>query len=231
MSNSSLASFPAPRRDPATASMPPARLLLVDDIEDNRIVLRRRFQRRGFEVDEAESGARALQMIAASAYDLVLLDVRMPDMDGIEALQHIRAEHSADVLPVIMCTANNASEDIVTALEAGANDYVAKPVDFAVALARVQAQIERKRANSRLNDAYSQLSSLKGDLERRVEARTADLASTNERLTLEVLRRQQADARTQYLAYHDALTGLPNRETFRESCQEALAVARTGWSC
>ena len=228
MSNSPLAAFPAPRRDPATASAPSARLLLVDDIEDNRIVLRRRFQRRGFEVEEAESGARALQMIAVNAYDLVLLDVRMPDMDGIEALRRLRLTHSADVLPVIMCTANNTSEDIVTALEAGANDYVAKPVDFAVALARVQVQIERKRANSRLNDAYAELNSLNGDLERRVEERTADLASTNEKLMLEVLRRQQADARTQYLAYHDALTGLPNRETFRESCQEALAAARAG---
>ncbi len=228
MSNSPLAAFPAPRRDPATASAPSARLLLVDDIEDNRIVLRRRFQRRGFEVEEAESGACALQMIGASAYDLVLLDVRMPDMDGIEALKRIRLSHSADVLPVIMCTANNASEDIVVALEAGANDYVAKPVDFAVALARVQVQIERKRANGRLNDAYAELNSLNGDLERRVEERTADLASTNERLMLEVLRRQQADARTQYLAYHDALTGLPNRETFRESCQEALASAKAG---
>jgi diguanylate cyclase (GGDEF)-like protein len=228
MSNSPLAAFPAPRRDPATSSAPSARLLLVDDIEDNRIVLRRRFQRRGFEVEEAESGARALEMIAANAYDLVLLDLRMPDMDGIEALKRLRLNHSADALPVIMCTANNASEDIVTALEAGANDYVAKPVDFAVALARVQVQIERKRANGRLNDAYAQLNSLNGDLERRVEERTADLASTNERLMLEVLRRQQADARTQYLAYHDALTGLPNRETFRESCQEALAAARAG---
>ena len=99
-------------------------------------MLRRRFQRRGFEVEEAESGARALEMIAVSAYDLVLLDVRMPDMDGIEALRHIRQTYSADALPVIMCTANNTSEDIVTALAAGANDYVAKPVDFAVALAR-----------------------------------------------------------------------------------------------
>ena len=228
MSSSSLAAFPAPRRDPATASAPSARLLLVDDIEDNRIVLRRRFQRRGFEVEEAESGARALEMVAVRDYDLVLLDVRMPDMDGIEALKILRQTHSADLLPVIMCTANNTSEDIVTALEAGANDYVAKPVDFAVALARVQVQIERKRANMRLKEAYAELNSLNGDLEERVAARTADLASTNEKLMLEVLRRQQADARTQYLAYHDALTGLPNRVTFREACQDALAAAKGG---
>jgi diguanylate cyclase (GGDEF)-like protein len=223
MSNSPLAAFPEPRREPSAA--PAARLLLVDDIEDNRIVLRRRFQRRGYDVDEAESGARALEMIAAGAYDLVLLDVQMPDMNGVETLKRLRMSHSAELLPVIMCTANNASEDVVTALEAGANDYVSKPVDFAVALARVQVQIERKRNNSKLNDAYAALNQMNGDLERRVEERTRDLANTNEKLLLEVLRRQQADARTQYLAYHDALTGLPNRVTFREACQESLTSA------
>jgi len=226
MSRSPLASFPDPRREPSAAGAPVARLLLVDDIEDNRIVLRRRFQRRGYEVEEAESGARALEMIAQYPYDLVLLDVQMPDMNGVEALKRLRQTHSADLLPVIMCTANNASEDVVTALEAGANDYVCKPVDFAVALARVQAQVERKRNNAKLNDAYAALNQMNGDLERRVEERTRDLANTNEKLLLEVLRRQQADARTQYLAYHDALTGLPNRETFREACQEALTSAQ-----
>ena len=226
MSSSPLAAFPAPRREPSATTAPVARLLLVDDIEDNRIVLRRRFQRRGYEVEEAESGLRALEMIAAGDYDLVLLDVQMPDMNGVEALKQMRLTHSAETLPVIMCTANNASEDVVKALEAGANDYVSKPVDFAVALARVQVQIERKRNNAKLNDAYAALNQMNGDLERRVEERTRDLASTNEKLMLEVLRRQQADARTQYLAYHDALTGLPNRVTFREACQEALASAK-----
>ncbi len=224
MSKSPLAALPEPRREPSAA--PLARLLLVDDIEDNRIVLRRRFQRRGYEVEEAESGARALEMIAQSTYDLVLLDVQMPGMNGIEALTRLRLTHSAELLPVIMCTANNASEDVVTALEAGANDYVSKPVDFAVALARVQAQIERKRNNVKLSDAYTALNEMNGDLERRVEERTRDLASTNEKLMLEVLRRQQADTRMQYLAYHDALTGLPNRVTFREACQEALVSAK-----
>jgi diguanylate cyclase (GGDEF)-like protein len=190
-------------------------------------VLRRRFQRRGFEVDEAESGARALELIGRYDYDLVLLDVRMPDMDGVEALKRLRLTHPADLLPVIMCTANNASEDVVVALEAGANDYVAKPVDFAVALARVQSQVERKRNNAKLKEAYAALNALNGDLERRVEERTRDLANTNEKLLLEVLRRQQADARTQYLAYHDALTGLPNRVTFRAACQDALAAAKS----
>jgi diguanylate cyclase (GGDEF)-like protein len=227
MTNAQMQTAQAPRREPAASTGPAAKLLLVDDIEDNRVVLRRRFQRRGFEVDEAESGARALELIGRYDYDLVLLDVRMPDMDGVEALKRLRLTHPADLLPVIMCTANNASEDVVVALEAGANDYVAKPVDFAVALARVQSQVERKRNNAKLKEAYAALNALNGDLERRVEERTRDLANTNEKLLLEVLRRQQADARTQYLAYHDALTGLPNRVTFRAACQDALAAAKS----
>jgi diguanylate cyclase (GGDEF)-like protein len=227
MTNAQMQTAEAPRREPAASTRPVAKLLLVDDIEDNRVVLRRRFQRRGFEVDEAESGARALELIGRYDYDLVLLDVRMPDMDGVEALKRLRLTHPADLLPVIMCTANNASEDVVVALEAGANDYVAKPVDFAVALARVQSQVERKRNNAKLKEAYAALNALNGDLERRVEERTRDLANTNEKLLLEVLRRQQADARTQYLAYHDALTGLPNRVTFRAACQDALAAAKS----
>ena len=84
----------------------------------------------------------------------------MPDMDGVEVLKRIRQTWSSDALPVIMCTANNASEDIVLALDAGANDYVAKPVDFAVALARVRVQVERKRANVGLARAHEALNTM-----------------------------------------------------------------------
>jgi DNA-binding response OmpR family regulator len=130
-------------------SEPPS-LLVVDDNEDNSIILARLFTRRGFRVTQADSGLRALNILAGQEFDLVLLDVNMPDLDGVEVLKRIRKTWSPDALPVIMCTANNASENVVLALNAGANDYVAKPVDFAVALARVRLQIERKRASARL---------------------------------------------------------------------------------
>ncbi len=74
----------------------------------------------------------------------------MPHMNGLEVLRRIRLTHSPDSLPVIMCTANNQTSDIVQAMELGANDYVAKPIDFAVALARVNAQVQRKRASEAL---------------------------------------------------------------------------------
>jgi diguanylate cyclase (GGDEF)-like protein len=204
----------------------PTRLLVVDDIEDNRTILARRFIRRGFRVTEADSGLRALDILAGQEFDLVLLDVVMPDLNGVEVLKRIRQTWSPEALPVIMCTANNASEDIVLALDAGANDYVAKPVDFAVALARVRVQVERKRVNVRLARVHEALNTMNTDLERRVAERTRELAAINDCLKLEIVRREQSDEKTQYLAYHDALTGLGNRVTFKEGAQRALDSVR-----
>ena len=198
------------------------RLLVVDDIQDNRIIMRRLFTRRGFQVVEADSGLRALDILAGQEFDAVLLDVMMPDINGVDVLRRIRQTWSLESLPVIMCTANNASEDIVMALDAGANDYVAKPVDFAVALARVRTQVERKRANAKLACAHETLNTMNRDLEQRVAERTQELASINDRLKLEILRREQSDQETQYLAYHDPLTGLGNRVTFKDCAQRAL---------
>src|SRR4030081_4137974 len=133
------------------------RLLIVDDVEDNREILMRRFKLRGFDVVEAECGLTAIELIASEPFDLVLLDVMMPGIDGIETLKRIRSERSASALPVIMVTAKSESENIVDALELGANDYVTKPVDFAVALARVNTQISRKRAVERVAVANEEL--------------------------------------------------------------------------
>src|SRR5215475_4222010 len=118
-------------------------LLVVDDIGDNRSILKRRFESRGFDVTEAESGHAAIELIESSAFDLVLLDVMMPGIDGLETLRRIRSRKSASALPVIMVTAKSESGNIVEALEQGANDYVTKPVDFAVALARVNTPNSR----------------------------------------------------------------------------------------
>ncbi len=171
---------------------------------------------------EAESGLAALDLIAGESFDLVLLDVMMPGIDGIETLKRIRSERSASVLPVIMVTAKSESENIVDALELGANDYVTKPVDFVVALARVNAQIARKRAEQQVIDTNEELRRANEDLERRVEARTRRMIEVNERLKAEIADREESQARSHYLAYHDSLTGLANRLLFKELLEEAL---------
>jgi diguanylate cyclase (GGDEF)-like protein len=201
---------------------PNPRLLIVDDISDNRAILTRRFQRRGFEVVEAESGFAAIELINRESFDLVLLDVMMPGIDGIETLKRIRGQQSASALPVIMVTAKSESNNIVDALELGANDYVTKPVDFAVALARVNTQISRKRAEQQVALANEELRKANEDLERRVQERTSRLADANQRLKVEIADREESQARSQYLAYHDSLTGLGNRLLFKEQLEEAL---------
>jgi diguanylate cyclase (GGDEF)-like protein len=198
------------------------RLLIVDDISDNRAILTRRFQRRGFDVVEAECGLTAIELIDRESFDLVLLDVMMPGMDGIETLKRIRSRNSASALPVIMVTAKSESGNIVDALELGANDYVTKPVDFAVALARVNTQISRKRAEEQVVSANEELRKANEDLERRVEERTSRLIDANQRLKVEIADREESQARSQYLAHHDSLTGLGNRLLFKEQLEEAL---------
>jgi diguanylate cyclase (GGDEF)-like protein len=198
------------------------RLLIVDDISDNRAVLTRRFQRRGFDVVEAENGLAAIELVGEGAFDLVLLDVMMPGIDGIETLKRIRSQKSASALPVIMVTAKSESDNIVDALELGANDYVTKPVDFAVALARVNNQISRMRAEQQVALANEELRKANEDLERRVEERTNRLIDANQRLKAEIAGREELQAKSQYLAYHDSLTGLGNRLLFKEQLEDAL---------
>src|ERR1700682_3992835 len=201
---------------------PNPRLLIVDDISDNRTILTRRFERRGFEVVEADNGFTSIELISRESFDLVLLDVMMPGIDGIETLKRIRSLQSAFALPVIMVTAKSESSNIVDALELGANDYVTKPVDFAVALARVNTQISRKRAEQQVVVANEELRRANEDLERRVQERTSRLVDANQRLKVEIAEREESQARSQYLAYHDSLTGLGNRLLFKEQLEEAL---------
>lgn len=204
------------------ASPAPVRLLIVDDISDNRAILARRFQRRGYDVVEANSGTAALDLIAAQEFDVVLLDVMMPGIDGIETLKRIRHHKSASLLPVIMVTAKSESSNIVDALGSGANDYVTKPVDFDVALARVNTQVSRRHAEMKVVAANEKLREANNDLERRVEERTSSLIDANQRLKIEIADREESQARSQYLAYHDSLTGLGNRMLFRDQLDEAL---------
>ena len=121
-------------------------LLVVDDNELNRDALSRHLRRQGYLVTAAADGHEALALIAAGKYDVVLLDVEMPGMSGLEVLTRLRAAHSDTELPVIMVTARSQGPDIVEAFRLGANDYVTKPVDVPVALARIATHVSRKWA-------------------------------------------------------------------------------------
>ena len=129
------------------------RLLIVDDNDMNRDMLARRLQRLGYEVSLADSARELHQRVQDEHIDLVLLDIEMPEISGLDALKTLREAYSAIELPIIMVTARNQSEDVVKALELGANDYVTKPIDFPVILARISTQLSHKHAQEALRES------------------------------------------------------------------------------
>lgn len=124
-----------------------ATLLVVDDNEANRDMLARRLRRQGYEVETAVDGPQAIEKIEAWVPDLVLLDVMMPGMSGLEVLRYLRNLYDRAELPILMATAKTDSEDVVQALALGANDYVTKPIDFPVLLARVASHLQTRAAS------------------------------------------------------------------------------------
>jgi PAS domain S-box-containing protein len=128
-------------------------LLVVDDEDVNRGLLARLFDSRGFRVDTASSGAEALARVRSARPDLVLLDMNMPGMSGFDVLRQIRATYTPGTLPVVMVTGVGETQDHVQALELGANDYVTKPIDFPVVLARLKTQLARQQAERALKES------------------------------------------------------------------------------
>src|SRR5919108_2056064 len=146
-------------------------LLVVDDEELNREGLARHLRRHGYGVTLAKGGREAIQQLGEGHFDLVLLDIMMPGMNGLEVLKFLRRVDSLIDLPIIMVTARGESEDVVEALELGANDYLTKPLDFPVVLARVRTQLALRRAVEQITR-----------LEQSLALRNKELEAANERM-------------------------------------------------
>jgi adenylate cyclase len=134
-----------------------ASLLVVDDNEANRDMLSRRLIHSGYAITAADSGVQAQTLIEQQQFNLVLLDIMMPGISGLDVLKWLRSRRDSSDMAVIMVTAKAESEDVVEALELGANDYVTKPIDFPVLLARIKAQLSRKSIQDRLVQDYHNL--------------------------------------------------------------------------
>jgi len=141
-------------QQPAVA---PGFLLVVDDDADNRDVLSRRLTRQGHEVTTASSGSEALQRMRETAFDLVLLDIMMPDMDGYEVLGHIKSDEHLQHIPVIMISALNELQSVVRCIEAGAEDYLSKPFNPILLKARTDSCLEKKRFRDRETALFEEL--------------------------------------------------------------------------
>lgn len=136
---------------------PPARVLVVDDVPANVRLLTGILKVEGFQVFTAESGPEALQAIPQFDPDVVLLDVMMPEMDGFEVCERIRATPESAHLPVVMVTALRETADRVRAIEAGADEFLSKPVDALEVVARVRSLTRAKRDREALERAYADL--------------------------------------------------------------------------
>ena len=125
------------------------RILVVDDTEANRDLLSRRLRRQGHTVATADGGRSALEAVAKSQFDLVLLDLMMPDINGLEVLKRLKANPVDQHIPVMMISALDEIDSIVRCIEAGAEDYIPKPFDPVLLGARIGASLERKRLRDR----------------------------------------------------------------------------------
>ncbi len=123
----------------------PGMILVIDDMESNRELLSRRLAREGHDVLLASSGAEGLALLAAHEVDVVLLDVLMPDMNGIEVLSAIKGKLDWERIPVIMISGLTEMEAVIGCISAGADDYLTKPINSVLLQARLNASLERKR--------------------------------------------------------------------------------------
>jgi signal transduction histidine kinase len=131
----------------------PSHILLVDDSAPNRDLLAKRLSRQGHQTSMAENGIIALKMLQDSAFDLVLLDIMMPEMDGYEVLQRMKADVKLRNIPVIMISALTEMDSVVKCIELGAEDYLSKPFNPTLLRARINATLEKQQLRA-IDQAY-----------------------------------------------------------------------------
>ncbi len=159
-------------------------ILVVDDNETNRDLLSRKLERHGHQVKTAASGQQALEMVAEDPYDLILLDIIMPEMNGYEVLEHLKANEASARIPVIVVSALDEIDSVATCIERGAEDYLPKPFNPVLLKARVDACLEKKH----LHDSEIALN-------QRLQDENVRLNHLNEQLQIQISERQQSEAK------------------------------------
>jgi len=153
----------------------PPRILIVDDNEMNRDILVTRLATQGYELFQAADGEEALVAAAQHLPDLILLDVMMPKLDGMEVCRRLKADPNMPFMPIILVTAKAASTDVVAGLEAGADEYLTKPIDQMALVARVKSVLRIKELHDQVSAQAADLATWNRTLEQRVEQQLSEL--------------------------------------------------------
>lgn len=158
----------------------PALILVVDDTPANVDMLAMRLESHGYAVETAADGQEGLEKALALKPDLILLDVMMPKLDGFEVCRRLRADTSMPYVPIVMVTAKADRTDIVAGLDAGADDYLTKPVDQIELMARVRSMLRIKALQDRVREQAETLAELNDGLERKVQEQVAEIGRMGE---------------------------------------------------
>jgi len=151
------------------------RILIVDDNPTNVKILQTRLTAEGYEIVTAADGEAALAAARQHTPDLILLDIMMPKLDGIEVCRRLRADPDFPFTPIIIVTAMSASKDVVAGLEAGGDEYLTKPVDHAALVARVRSMLRIKGLHDQVESLVAEVTEWNASLERRVGEQVAEL--------------------------------------------------------
>jgi class 3 adenylate cyclase/CheY-like chemotaxis protein len=155
-------------------------ILVVDDIAENLDIVTTRLEAQGYDVDTARNGQEAIDKTRKRHPDLLLLDVMMPGIDGIEVTRRLKGDEATRAIPILLLTARSSVEDVVMGLDAGGDDYVTKPFDQVTLVARVRSLLRTKRLYDTVQQQTAELASLNRNLEERVRQQVEELGRARE---------------------------------------------------
>ena len=194
-------------------------ILVVDDVAENLQILESTLTKQGYQVRCARNGSTALRGASTIVPDLILLDIKMPGLDGYQVCQKLKADRQTRHIPIIFLSALDDVTDKVKAFEVGGVDYISKPIQVKEVLVRVKNQISLQLANAKITE-------LNQNLEQKVYQRTIELKAAVCKLRREVDERQRIQQQLIYDALHDSLTGLPNRTLLSKKIEFTIAYAQ-----